>query len=98
LSRRSNQQQHGASGQLPKLAGDVTLKAVMPLGVCLSDPLICQQHSPLAWYVPPRLNLQKSLKRGDYLWELISPKDKDGLPARSLTGKYRVKLFLLVSP
>lgn len=41
--------------------------------------------------------LQKSLKKGDFLWELISPKDKDGSPARSPTGRYRVKLFLLVS-
>jgi hypothetical protein len=41
--------------------------------------------------------VQKSLKKGEYLWELISPKEKDGLPARSTSGRYRVKLFLLVS-
>lgn len=41
--------------------------------------------------------VQKSLRKGEYLWELISPKEKDGLPARSTTGRYRVKLFLLVS-
>lgn len=41
--------------------------------------------------------MQKSLRKGEYLWELISPKEKDGLPARSTTGRYRVKLFLLVS-
>jgi hypothetical protein len=41
--------------------------------------------------------MQKSCKKGEYLWELISPKEKDGMPARSPTGRYRVKLFLLVS-
>lgn len=41
--------------------------------------------------------LQKSFKKSEYLWELISPKEKDGMPARSPTGRYRVKLFLLVS-
>lgn len=40
--------------------------------------------------------MQKYIKKGDYLWELITPKDKDGLPARSPTGKYRVKLFIVV--
>jgi hypothetical protein len=43
------------------------------------------------------LCLQKSFKKGDFLWELISPKDKDGLPVKSPSGRYRVKLFLLVS-
>lgn len=42
------------------------------------------------------LHMQKSLKKGDCLWELIAPRDKDGLPARSPSGRYRVKLFLLV--
>lgn len=42
------------------------------------------------------LFLQKHIKKGDYLWELISPRDKEGLPARSPTGRYKVKLFIMV--
>jgi hypothetical protein len=42
--------------------------------------------------VPP----QPAFPRGDYLWELIGPKDANGQPARSTFGKYRVKLWLLV--
>jgi hypothetical protein len=43
-------------------------------------------------------DLQKHMKRGEFLFELIYPKEKDGqLPARSPSGRYRVKLFILVS-
>eukprot|EP00879_Flechtneria_rotunda_P024046 GHRR01025468.1.p1 GENE.GHRR01025468.1~~GHRR01025468.1.p1 ORF type:complete len:822 (+),score=235.91 GHRR01025468.1:119-2584(+) len=41
------------------------------------------------------MSAEKSMKKGDYLWELIQPKEKDGSPARSPSGKYRVKLFIL---
>jgi hypothetical protein len=41
--------------------------------------------------------LQKHIKHGDFLWELLYPKDKDGLPGRSASGRYKVKLFVLVS-
>ncbi len=40
--------------------------------------------------------VQKSVKKGDYLWELIWPKDKDGQPIKSPNGRYRIRLFLLV--
>jgi len=46
---------------------------------------------------PAAPTLQKSVAKGDYLWELISPKDKDGLPCKSPTGRYRVRLFIMVS-
>lgn len=41
--------------------------------------------------------VQKSLKPGDFLWELIHPKDKDGNIQRVASGKYRVRLFVVVS-
>lgn len=42
--------------------------------------------------------VQKHMKKGEFLFELIYPKEKDGqLPARSPSGRYRVKLFILVS-
>jgi hypothetical protein len=41
--------------------------------------------------------LQKHIKHGEFLWELLHPKDKDGLPGRSASGRYKVKLFVLVS-
>jgi hypothetical protein len=41
--------------------------------------------------------LQKHIKHGEFLWELLYPKDKDGLPGRSASGRYKVKLFVLVS-
>lgn len=40
---------------------------------------------------------QKALKPGDFLWELIHPKDKDGSIQRVASGKYRVRLFVVVS-
>jgi hypothetical protein len=43
------------------------------------------------------LLLQKHIKHGEFLWELLYPKDKDGLPGRSASGRYKVKLFILVS-
>lgn len=43
------------------------------------------------------LPLQKHMKHGEFLWELLYPKDKDGLPGRSSSGRYKVKLFILVS-
>lgn len=52
-----------------------------------------QRPTPRALPLP-----QKHLRRGECLWELVHPKDKDGLtPVRSRSGRYRVKLFLLVS-
>ncbi len=42
--------------------------------------------------------MQKAIKPGEYLWELISPKDKDGAACKAANGKYRVKLYLMVRP
>ncbi|KAF8071222.1 GLTP1 [Scenedesmus sp. PABB004] len=41
------------------------------------------------------LAAERHLRRGECLWELIAPRDKDGAPTRSPSGRYRVKLFLL---
>jgi hypothetical protein len=37
------------------------------------------------------------MRRGDYLWELIASgqRDRDGAPARSPSGRYRVKFWLV---
>lgn len=47
--------------------------------------------------IPPSPPSQKTIRKGDYLWELISPKDKDGVPTKSANGRYRVRLFIMVS-
>ena len=39
--------------------------------------------------------LQRHIPKGSFLWEQIHPKDKDGLPARSLSGRYHVRCFVL---
>ena len=39
--------------------------------------------------------LQRHIPKGSFLWEQIHPKDKDGLPARSPSGKYHVRCFVL---
>jgi hypothetical protein len=39
---------------------------------------------------------QKTLKPGEYLWELVHPKDKDGNPTKNVMGKYKVKLYIMV--
>jgi len=39
----------------------------------------------------------KSLPPGDFLWELIHPRDpKDNTPIKPASGKYRIKLFIMV--
>ena len=43
------------------------------------------------------ISAQKKLPPGDFLWELIYPKDKDGAPLKSTSGKYRVKLNIMVN-
>lgn len=55
---------------------------------CTADCLRCL-------VIPCRPPLQRCLKRGEFLWELIHPKDKDGLPTKTLSGRYRVKLFIM---
>jgi hypothetical protein len=41
--------------------------------------------------------LRVSLHAGHYLWELIHPKDpKDGSFVKPASGKYRIKLFVMV--
>jgi hypothetical protein len=41
--------------------------------------------------------VQRQIRRGDFMWELIAaPRDKDGIPSRSLSGRYRVKLYIMV--
>jgi hypothetical protein len=47
-------------------------------------------------HAPRATCLQKHMRPGCYLWELIHPKDKEGAVMRSAAGRYRVKLFLLV--
>ncbi|GIL93290.1 hypothetical protein Vretimale_15687 [Volvox reticuliferus] len=43
------------------------------------------------------ISAQKTIKPGEYLWELIYPKDKDGQAVKSPTGKYKIKLFIMDS-
>ena len=42
------------------------------------------------------ISAQKKLGPGDFLWELIHPRDKDGAPLKSASGKYRVRLNIMV--
>ena len=56
-------------------------------------------HKSFEWLkcvIDAVISAQKRLKPGEYLWELIHPKDKDGAPLKSANGKYRVKLFIMV--
>ncbi|EFJ40819.1 adenylate kinase [Volvox carteri f. nagariensis] len=41
------------------------------------------------------ISAQKAVKPGEYLWELIYPKDKDGQATKSQNGKYKIKLFIM---
>ena len=43
----------------------------------------------------PMLACSATSPRAVSLWEQIHPKDKDGLPARSLSGKYHVRCFVM---
>lgn len=40
---------------------------------------------------------QVRLASGLCMWELIHPKDKTGVPAKTDSGKYSIKLFIMVS-
>jgi hypothetical protein len=44
---------------------------------------------------PPHAPLQPSIKAGDYLWELIYPRERDMVPARSASGQYAVRLYVM---
>ncbi|GFR43730.1 hypothetical protein Agub_g4841 [Astrephomene gubernaculifera] len=42
------------------------------------------------------ISAQKAVKPGEYLWELIYPKDpKDGQTTKAPNGKYKIKLFIM---
>ena len=44
------------------------------------------------------LRLQKAIKAGEFMWELIYPKDpKDGSHIKPPNGKYKIKLYIMVS-
>ncbi|KAJ9504593.1 hypothetical protein QJQ45_030505, partial [Haematococcus lacustris] len=56
-------------------------------------------HNCFEWLVSvftSVMSAHKALPQGDYLWELIHPKDpKDGTHMRPASGKYRVRLFIM---
>ncbi|GLC37755.1 Adenylate kinase [Pleodorina starrii] len=41
------------------------------------------------------ISAQKAIKQGEYLWELIYPKDKDGQATKAPNGKYKIKMFIM---
>eukprot|EP00775_Hariotina_reticulata_P013032 gene13032-13161_t len=65
------------------------------------DGTLYAGHESFQWLlavISHVLSIQKHMKKGDFLFDLIYPKEKDGqLPARSPSGRYRVKLFILDS-
>ncbi|GMH36176.1 hypothetical protein BSKO_04044 [Bryopsis sp. KO-2023] len=40
-------------------------------------------------------NVKKQIVQGEYMWELIYPKDKDKQPMKTECGKYNIKLFIM---
>ena len=64
------------------------------------DGKLWSGHKDFEWLqavVTAVMAAHKSLAPGDFLWELIHPRDpKDGSYIKPVCGKYRVRLFIMV--
>lgn len=56
-------------------------------------------HTSFDWLLATFISVmavEAAVKKGDYLWELIYPRDpRDGQPIKAKDGKYRIRLFVM---
>eukprot|EP00854_Cymbomonas_tetramitiformis_P020311 gene20311-24322_t len=77
----------------PKKAADEP-----PVRDLVDGAILATGNDAVEWLLSTMLMVKDAAKvvdKGDFLWELISPKGPDGLPAPSPSGKYWIRLYVM---